>query len=103
MAGRRRLRAASTSTVATVDEDAVKYQKENQVLRPAPPGDRPDDWPCFLLTDATVYDKNGEMANLLHVDLEGPFMVRGLLTIEQDQVSCRKSPMPLPILPVDRG
>ncbi|KAI0122843.1 hypothetical protein BJ170DRAFT_114412 [Xylariales sp. AK1849] len=86
--GRPRLRAASISTVDTIDEHSITYQKEDQVLRPAPPGSLSDDWPCFLLTNATVYNKHGAMANLLLVDLEGPFMVRGLLTIEPDQAAC---------------
>ncbi|KAK6071788.1 defective in methylation-7 protein-like protein [Seiridium cupressi] len=88
MAGRRRLRAASNSTVATVDEQSIVYTKENQIIRPPATGTKSDYWPCFLLTEAVVYNKHGQMANLLHVDLEGPFMIRGLMVVEPDQSSC---------------
>jgi hypothetical protein len=98
--GRRRLRAASTSTVATVDERAITFLQENQVVRPPPPGTAPDDLPCFELTEAAVYDRHGQMANLLQVDLEGPFLVRGLLNIEPDQAEyCKPNePNPRPML-----
>jgi hypothetical protein len=96
MAGRRRLRAASDSTVATVDEHSIKYTKEAQVIQPPAPGTNPDDWPCFLLTEAAVFDRHGQLANLLHVDLEGPFMIRGLMLVEPDQSgSCGLSISPL--------
>ncbi|KAH6655280.1 hypothetical protein BKA67DRAFT_560151 [Truncatella angustata] len=88
MAGRRRLRAASNSTVATVDEQQLVYTKETQIIRAASPGLKQEDWPCFLLDEAVVYDKHGQMANLLQVDLQGPFMIRGLLVVEPDQRSC---------------
>ncbi|KAK8065622.1 hypothetical protein PG997_012369 [Apiospora hydei] len=89
MAGRRRLRAASTSTVATVDEDAIRFQKESTVLKPAHSSDE-NEWPCFLLEDATVYNSRGEIANLLHADTEGPFVIRGHLVIDKDDVIYRK-------------
>ncbi|KAI1462373.1 hypothetical protein F4805DRAFT_410373 [Annulohypoxylon moriforme] len=84
MAGRRR-RAPSNSTVATIDEAAIQYYQEETVLKPVSSRTHTDDWPCFLLTDATIYHKNGTLANLLHVDLEGPFIVRGRVEIEKDQ------------------
>ena len=99
MAGRRRLRAASTSTVATVDEDALRFQNESSVLRPAYPPDesQSENWPCFLLEDATVYNSRGEIANLLHADSEGPFVIRGRLNIEPDQVVyCKPASMFIP-------
>lgn len=82
--GRRR-RAPSTSTVETVDEAALEYYQEETVIKPVSSRTHADDWPCFLLTDATVYHKNGTLANLLHVDLEGPLIVRGKVEIEKDQ------------------
>ncbi|KAI1096681.1 hypothetical protein F5B19DRAFT_434023 [Rostrohypoxylon terebratum] len=82
--GRRR-RAPSNSTVATVDEAALQYYQEETVMKPVSSRIHADDWPCFLLTDATVYHKNGTLANLLHVDLEGPLIVRGKVEIEKDQ------------------
>ncbi|KAI1853635.1 hypothetical protein JX266_001619 [Neoarthrinium moseri] len=85
MAGTRHRRAASNSTVATVDEQALTYYKETQVIRPAPANVHPNDWPLFLLTEAAVYNRHGQLANLLEADLEGPFMIRGLLAVESDQ------------------
>ncbi|KAI1776349.1 hypothetical protein F4818DRAFT_413840 [Hypoxylon cercidicola] len=84
MVGRRR-RAPSNSTVATIDEAAIQFYKEESVLKPASAQVHTDDWPCFLLADATVYHQNGTLANLLHVDLEGPFITRGRLEVEKDQ------------------
>ncbi|KAI0840024.1 hypothetical protein F5Y06DRAFT_263394 [Hypoxylon sp. FL0890] len=84
MVGRRR-RAPSNSTVATVDEAAIRYYKEESILKPVSGRVHPDDWPCFLLNDATIYHKDGTLANLLHVDLEGPLVVRGKVEIERDQ------------------
>ncbi|RYP01171.1 hypothetical protein DL764_006294 [Monosporascus ibericus] len=86
MVGRpRKQRAPSVSTVATVDDDAIRYVLESAVLKPVPARAHTDDWPCFLLVDATVYHRNGSMANLLHVDLEGPLIVRGRLEVDKDQ------------------
>ncbi|RYP24470.1 hypothetical protein DL765_000490 [Monosporascus sp. GIB2] len=86
MVGRpRKQRAPSVSTVATVDDNVIRYLRESTVLKPAPASAHTDDWPCFLLADATVYHRNGSLANLLHVDLEGPFIVRGRLEVEKDQ------------------
>ncbi|KAI2621677.1 hypothetical protein GGR54DRAFT_74841 [Hypoxylon sp. NC1633] len=84
MAGRRR-RAPSNSTVATIDQAAIQFYREDSILKPAPTQAHTDDWPCFLLTDATVYKRDGTLASLLHVDLEGPFIVRGRVEIERDQ------------------
>ncbi|RYP91446.1 hypothetical protein DL770_002385 [Monosporascus sp. CRB-9-2] len=86
MVGRpRKQRAPSVSTVATVDDNAIRYLRESTVLKPVPASAHTDDWPCFLLADATVYHRNGSMANLLHVDLEGPLIVRGRLEVDKDQ------------------
>ncbi|KAI5924368.1 hypothetical protein F4810DRAFT_665203 [Camillea tinctor] len=84
MGGRRR-RGASTSTVATVDDNAIVYYEENTILKPVSPRAHADDWPCFLLVDATVHHRDGTIANLLHVDLEGPFVIRGRVEVEKDQ------------------
>ncbi|KAI1342128.1 hypothetical protein F5Y15DRAFT_332727 [Xylariaceae sp. FL0016] len=82
---RRAASVASNSTVATVDLDAIQYYKEDTILKPASSRLTPDEWPCFLLNDATVYYPDGRLANLLDVDLEGPFIIRGRLEIESDQ------------------
>ncbi|KAI5865517.1 hypothetical protein GGS23DRAFT_431035 [Durotheca rogersii] len=84
MAGRR-LRAISNSTVATIDDAAIQYCTEDSLLKPVPPTIHSDHWPCFLLVDATIYHKNGTIANQLHVELEGPFIIRGRVEIEKDQ------------------
>ncbi|KXJ92764.1 hypothetical protein Micbo1qcDRAFT_232469 [Microdochium bolleyi] len=83
----RRKRALSNSTVATVDEATVPYFRESSVLKKVPPAVHNDDWPCFLLLDATIYDKHGQMASQLDVDLEGPFVIRGRLALDKDQES----------------
>jgi hypothetical protein len=51
-----------------------------------------DDWPCFVLTNAVIYDKTRtNLANVLFADLEGPFVVRGFLEVEeQDKVQHRR-------------
>lgn len=78
-------RKQSDSTVQTVDETALEYYREDSVLKPVSARAHTDDWPCFLLTNATIFHKDGTLANLLHVDLEGPLIVRGKLEIEKDQ------------------
>ncbi|KAI1437522.1 hypothetical protein GGR50DRAFT_77837 [Xylaria sp. CBS 124048] len=83
MVGRRR-RAVSSSTVATIDQETVRFYKESSILKPVDPELHCDDWPCFLLLDATVYRRDGTIVNQLHVDLEGPFVVRGRLELEMD-------------------
>ncbi|KAI1501095.1 hypothetical protein F5X99DRAFT_212655 [Biscogniauxia marginata] len=84
MVGLRR-RTASASTVATVDENVIIFYKENTILKPVSRRAHTDDWPCFLLADATVHHRDGTLANLLHVDLEGPFIIRGRVEVEKDQ------------------
>ena len=77
-----------------MDDDNIHYLKETDLLKPVPPRAHSDDWPCFLLAKATVYHPNGEIANLLHVALEGPFIVRGLLVVEKDRHRFRSSAQP---------
>lgn len=81
----RRRRALSNSTAATVDETAIPYFKESSVLKKVPLATHSDEWPCFFLVDATIYDKHGRMANQLSVDLDGPFVIRGKLALDKDQ------------------
>ena len=86
MAGRRR-RRQSDSTVATVDELALRLKKESAMLKPVSKDSDDDEWPCFVLKDAVIYHKDGvRIANPLLVDIEGPFIVRGLLTIDEDDL-----------------
>ena len=86
--GRRRGRPRkdSTSTVATVDDNQIRYAKESDLLKPIPAGLHSDRWPCFSLDDVVVYHKDGRTpANLLHVASEGPFIVRGRLDLTEDE------------------
>ena len=90
--GRPRKRAPpppSKSTLLSIDEDNTVYLKETDVLKPVSPRVHSDDWPCFLINEATVYHPNGSIANLLHVSLDGPFIVRGLLIVEKDRQQFR--------------
>lgn len=55
-----------------------------------------NDWPTFALYDATVYDKHfSGLKNLLMVEKEGPFPIRGRMLVDFDdecQVSARMCP-----------
>ncbi|KAL2162625.1 hypothetical protein VTH06DRAFT_6461 [Thermothelomyces fergusii] len=88
MAGRpRRRRASSTSTTAPPDHSQIRWTKESLVLRPAPQDVPDSEWPCYVLTDATIYRSDGEtLANPLLVHLEGPLIVRGLLEVDEDKL-----------------
>ncbi|KAI8633051.1 hypothetical protein F5Y19DRAFT_286446 [Xylariaceae sp. FL1651] len=86
MVGRKR-RATSNSTVATVDQVGVRHYKETSILKPVSNNIHTDEWPTFLLADATVYRRDGTLVNQLHVDLEGPFIIRGKLELEKDHES----------------
>lgn len=82
MAGHRR--NVSNSTVATVDGSRTIWQPEIDFLKPLPEHmlSDTDSWPCFVLTDATVYLKDGKrLANPLLPD--GPFVVRGKLEVDE--------------------
>ena len=80
-----RRRRWSNSTVATVDEERIRHINETAVLTPMTPEDE-DDWHfSFVLEDAAVYNKKGELANLLSVAFDGPFTIRGLVRQEPDQ------------------
>src|SRR5512142_2813418 len=74
--------AASDSSVATVHEASVVWRKETAVLRKKDADLDTDEWPIFVLNDATVYKKDRRtLANALEMDFEGPFVVRGRLDI----------------------
>lgn len=84
MAGRHR-RKVSNSTVATIDTSRTKWLKETDILKPLPLEQRgeadSEDWPCFVLTDATVYLKDGKrLANPLLPNQ--PWVVRGKLEVD---------------------
>jgi hypothetical protein len=65
---------------------------ENLLLKPADQQIDPDEWPCYVLKDAIVYRKDGKTpTNLLHTELEGPFILRGQLKVSKEQKANRKS------------
>ncbi|KAL7936731.1 hypothetical protein V8C35DRAFT_332941 [Trichoderma chlorosporum] len=81
MSGRKR--RASTSSVETVDGDKIRWLQESSVVRSQPKDVSKDEYPCFELRDATVYDRKGEaLENALNVVVRGPYIVRGHLIID---------------------
>lgn len=62
-----------------------------QVLRPLTAHELqdPNAWPCFLLENARVFDKQGKLASILDVGLRGPFTITGRLSFEGDDGSLR--------------
>ncbi|KAH6611167.1 hypothetical protein Trco_001187 [Trichoderma cornu-damae] len=81
MSGRKR--RASTSSVETVDGDKIRWLQESSVVRSQPKDVPRDQYPCFELRDATVYDRKGEaLENALNVVVRGPYIVRGHLIID---------------------
>ena len=92
MAGRRGARRNSDSSVATVNERNVPWQKETSVLKKKKPGIDIDEWAIFVLNDATVYRKGRRtLANPLEMDYEGPLVVRGRLDIETKEQAKRRT------------
>lgn len=94
MVGRRR-RASSVETINEVD---LPYQPETTILKSLDESEiaNSDYWPCFVLRDAFIYYRDSQgraethwMANLLHVNYDGPFIARGRLEVEDDDVKRR--------------
>lgn len=85
MAGRRRRSPGG----GTAGERSIRYIKEESILNPKPFNMPDEDWPCYVLTDATVYRSDGRtIANPLHVHLEGPMIIRGKLVVDnEDEVA----------------
>ena len=82
-----RNRRFSTVSVDEVEErgNEIKYIPETEALRPVGKKVHPDDYPCFVLEDTTVYLQDGKtIANLLNAELEGAFVVRGRLIVDGD-------------------
>lgn len=85
MTGRRR--RFSTISVEDNEDKAppISYLDESLVLKSVTDIADADEWPCFLLEDATIYCKDGEtMGNLLDAELDGPYRVRGRLEMEKE-------------------
>ncbi|TGJ85752.1 hypothetical protein E0Z10_g2989 [Xylaria hypoxylon] len=81
---RRKRRAAKASKSSPEYEESARHYKESSILKPVGPSTHPDNWPCFLLSDATVHFPDGKMASQLEVDIRGPFIIRGRLELEKD-------------------
>ncbi|KAG0648863.1 hypothetical protein D0Z07_4976 [Hyphodiscus hymeniophilus] len=82
-----RSRRFSTISVneAEVHGNKIKYIAETEALRRVGKNLHPDDYPCFVLEDTTVYLQDGKtVANLLNAELQGPFVVRGRLVVDGD-------------------
>lgn len=63
----------------------MRYVKEELVLKPKSESTTDASWPCYVLTEATVYRSDGRtIANPLHVHLEGPMVIRGKLVIDDE-------------------
>ncbi|KAI0196620.1 hypothetical protein EV127DRAFT_476678 [Xylaria flabelliformis] len=81
---RRAASASASASAAVLDNQDVRHYKEASILKPVSPSTHTDNWPCFLLSNATVHRHDGSLANQLEVDLEGPFIIRGRLELEKD-------------------
>jgi hypothetical protein len=75
-------------------EPKAKIINEKTALKPVPKALDADDWPCFVLEDTTIYKKDGlTFGNLLNAELEGSFVVRGRLMVDEDlQNRCKILP-----------
>src|SRR4051812_25975122 len=59
---------------------------EENVLPPKDEDDDDDSWPEFSLAQVTIYNQQSlDHANLLEAELDGPFIVKGYLHLEDDQ------------------
>lgn len=87
-----RRRRVSSSTVSSTDLRKTVWAKETAVLKPVVAG---EELPEFVLTDATIYAKDGKMlANPLFLNQStvGPVVVRGKLEpVERVQDKYRES------------
>ncbi|KAL3423400.1 defective in methylation-7 protein [Phlyctema vagabunda] len=87
MAGRRALSQVSGDESETTE--MVQCHSELDALKPFEEGLDSEYYPCILLEDATVYEKDGvTMTNLLNVEHGGPYIVRGKLAVDKDVSEC---------------
>ncbi|KAF5575461.1 hypothetical protein FPANT_11322 [Fusarium pseudoanthophilum] len=83
-----RPRRASTSSVDTEDESQRSWKQEKSVLRFDAGGVDPDT--TFEIKDAVVLNKDGHtLENALDVATRGPYIIRGLLNIEEQSQRAR--------------
>ncbi len=83
-------RASAVNGSAARNNAPRRIMKEQQILQQAVGRDT-DNWPLYILEDATVYGKDKRtFASLLHAELEGPFTIRGTLVLEKaNKKHCR--------------
>ncbi|KAK3308042.1 uncharacterized protein B0T15DRAFT_508558 [Chaetomium strumarium] len=80
MAGRPRRRRSSSAPSVENGQSHIRYSKESSMLRKAPQDVPVDEIPSYVLTDASIYQKDGKsLANPLLINVQGPVMVRGFL------------------------
>ena len=92
MTGRRAI-ADSTNdeAVKPPPKSMYGYVHEDYILQPVSPKVNTDDWPCFVLNGASVVGKDLKTpVNLLHAELEGPLVVRGLLEVDKEFLHLRE-------------
>jgi len=76
---------SNSDSDSDVEEERRRLYPVSQALQPLALGDHDyNEWPCFLLEDATVYDKHGNHSNLLDVAKSGPLTVEGRLHFEEE-------------------
>ncbi len=98
----RRHRASSTSTTASTSTGAagitnyrIRWINESSLLKPRPQDVSANDWPTYVLSDATIYRQDGKtLANPLLLPLEGSVVIRGRLEYDESVLSNCKSIIP---------
>jgi hypothetical protein len=92
MAGRSRRFSSTSAEESDEHEEKTKYIPERAALKSVTKNSDPDDWPCYVLEDTTIYLKDGKtVGNLLHAELQSSFVVRGRLVVDGDLRSGCKS------------
>ncbi|KAK4189624.1 hypothetical protein QBC35DRAFT_379721 [Podospora australis] len=76
-------RVSGSSDLVAEFAPPIRYIKDTTILKPASADVDSNEWPTYVLTDATVYRKDGRtIANPLLVHVEGPLVIRGHLEID---------------------
>lgn len=82
---RPRRRRASNSTAG--DGGRIRYSKESTVLRPMSADTHENDWPIFVLKEATIYRNDGRtLGNPLMAYIESPYVIRGILEVDDPKL-----------------
>lgn len=67
---------------------ALNALNEEEVLKPEPQAGDPDEWPCHVLRQATIYNHDRKsLVNLLEAELHGPFIIQGKLEVDKQYKS----------------